>query len=128
MNSTSLDLRPDEIFYMILGLAMTAAIFWFNRHLFRRAQRGPGTSRLEAFYYVIAALTLSPDNTSTGPREFLLLVPSATDVIYNILLFVPLGIGLFAGEAVHTRVPARAFRALVFGLLAVAGLVLALRS
>ncbi len=55
---------------------------------------------------VIAALTLSPDNTSTGPREFLLLVPSATDVIYNILLFVPLGIGLALTGAPIARIAA----------------------
>jgi uncharacterized membrane protein YfcA len=46
----------------------------------------------------------------------------------TLALAVPLGLGLIAGELVHARVPAQAFRPMVFALLGIAGVVLAVRA
>jgi len=50
-------MSPNEIFYVLLGLATIAAAFWFNRHLF--GARGAGsTSVLEWTCYVISVAAL----------------------------------------------------------------------
>jgi hypothetical protein len=50
-------LSPAEIFYALLGLFLTAALFYANRHLYGR-RSGIASSVLEGFYYLIALAAL----------------------------------------------------------------------
>jgi hypothetical protein len=52
----------------------------------------------------------------------------AASLRMTLVLAAPLALGLVTGEIVHARLPARAFRPLVFSVLGVAGVVLAVRA
>lgn len=57
MTASGFHFSPQELFYMILGLATIVAVFFFNRHLYK-SKAGIGTSGLEVFYYVVALAAL----------------------------------------------------------------------
>ena len=48
-------LSPTEMFYVAIGLASIALVFYFNAHLYRG---GGGATALEGFYYVTALAAL----------------------------------------------------------------------
>lgn len=51
-------LSAQEIFYVLIGLASIAVVFWANAPLYRRGSAAAGTSGLEALYYLVALIAL----------------------------------------------------------------------